>query len=103
MTYLYKKQKLLLGLITKLANTERLDKLTLMKTMFLIAKEKQQKFSMYAFHPYKYGPYSSKLQSDLKYLQQKGLVEVFEQSGKTKIKGLTKIGIENAVLPKTRL
>lgn len=66
-----KKQKLLLGVLEKLKKNNRLDKLTLMKIMFLIEKENPPKFAMYHFHPYKYGPFSSKMYSDLNYLQKK--------------------------------
>ncbi len=64
-----KKQKLLLGVLENLGNNNRLDKLTLMKIMFLIEKENTPKFAMYHFHPYKHGPFSFKMYSDLNYLQ----------------------------------
>ena len=66
-----KKQKLLLGVLEYLRNNNRLDKLTLMKIMFLIEKENPPKFAMYHFHPYKFGPFSFKIYSDLNYLLKK--------------------------------
>jgi len=69
-----KKQKMLLGVIENLRNHNRLDKLTLMKIMFLIEKENPPKFAMYHFHPYKFGPFSSKMYSDLNYLQKNDII-----------------------------
>jgi len=43
--------------------------------MFIYFKEAKYKFSMYAFYPGKYGPYSSKIMDDLEYYCKKGYVE----------------------------
>ena len=68
---IYRKQRLLLGLIDFLNKQQRIDKLTLMKSMFIISQEVPVKYAKYHFHPYKFGPYSAKLYQDLEYLEKK--------------------------------
>lgn len=95
---MYKKQRLLLGLVQKLKTKNRLDNLTLMKCMFLLAKKFDFQFSMYSFHPYKYGPYSSKLTSDMIYLAKKGYLKVEDLNKSSRIKGITNAGINEALI-----
>ncbi|MHA1680088.1 MAG: hypothetical protein ACTSUE_03705, partial [Promethearchaeota archaeon] len=72
---MFHRQRMLLGLIDLLEEIDRSNKLTLVKILFLLAKEQSPKFSMYGFHPYKYGPFSTKMYSDLSYFCKKGFIE----------------------------
>lgn len=71
---IYRRQRLLLGLIDFLNTCKRLDRLTLIKSMFLISKNIPLKFAHYHFHPYKFGPYSAKLYQDLAILENSNLI-----------------------------
>jgi len=77
---IYRRQRLLLGLINFLNKQQRFDKLTLMKSMFLISQEVSIKFAKYHFHPYKFGPYSAKLYQDLAYLERNSLTTTTESN-----------------------
>jgi uncharacterized protein (DUF488 family) len=88
---LFKKQKLLLGLIHHLSDINQMTKLHLTKLMFLITKEKTPKFSTYHFHPYKFGPFSYAMYSDINYLVQKGYL-IDNQVDSKYIPQLTKKG-----------
>ena len=66
---------MLLGVIDFLERIDRPNKLTLVKILFLLAKEQPPKFSMYGFHPYKYGPFSTKMYSDFSYFCKKEYIE----------------------------
>ncbi len=69
------RQRFLLGVVDFLQKHGRSTKLDMMKVMFLIARERPPGFSMYGFYPYKLGPFSSQIYSDLSYFSTKGLVE----------------------------
>ena len=71
---IYRRQRLLLGLIDFLISIKSLDRLTLVKSMFLISKEIPLKFAHYHFHPYKFGPFSAKLYQDLAILEKLKLI-----------------------------
>jgi len=73
------RQRFLLGVVDFLQKHGRSTKLDMMKVMFVIAKERPPGFSMYGFYPYKYGPYSSQIYSDLNYFSTKGLIEESEK------------------------
>ncbi|MBN2157697.1 MAG: DUF488 domain-containing protein [Candidatus Lokiarchaeota archaeon] len=93
---LYRKQRLLLGLINFLNEQERLDRLTLMKSMFLISQEIPIKFAKYHFHPYKFGPYSAKLYQDLAYMEKNSLITTPDP----KTVNLTNSGLKEMEFPK---
>ena len=88
---MFKKQKLLLGLIHHLSDINQMTKFHLTKLMFLITQEKTPKFSTYHFHPYKFGPFSYAMYSDINYLVQKGFL-TDNQADSKYIPQLTKKG-----------
>ncbi len=94
---MYKKQRLLLGLISHLSDKKKMTKLHLIKLMFLITKENTPKFSHYHFHPYKYGPFSYALYSDLNYFVQKNFLSI-ESNDSKYIPKLTELGEKEAFL-----
>ncbi|MHA1997145.1 MAG: DUF488 domain-containing protein [Promethearchaeota archaeon] len=71
---MFLRQRMLLGVIDLIEQLDRSNKLTLIKVLFLLAKEHPPRFTMYGFHPYKYGPFSTKIYSDLSYFGRKGYV-----------------------------
>lgn len=74
------KHRFLLGVIHELQQAVRTSRLDLVKFIFLIAKQNPPSFKAYSFHPYKYGPWSAALYSDLAYLEREGLVEQHEHA-----------------------
>ncbi|MHA1699414.1 MAG: hypothetical protein ACTSWN_11280 [Promethearchaeota archaeon] len=84
---MYWRRRLLLGTIEFLEQKRRNTKLTLMNAMFLLSKEMTFDFSMYSFYPDKHGPFSSKLSSDLSYLDKKGFINEFEKTIKITVLG----------------
>ncbi len=72
---MFKKRRLLLGVIDELNRLNRFDPLTLMKVMFLLTKQKSPQFSTYGYYAYKYGPFSSELYSDMRLLVKQELLE----------------------------
>ncbi len=96
---MFKKQKLLLGLINHLSDINKITKFHLTKLMFLITQEKTPKFSIYHFHPYKFGPFSYAMYSDMNYLIQQGYLINNEEDSKyiPKItdKALTELEIDS--------
>ncbi len=68
------RQKLLLGLISYLEGKNRNSRLDLVKFMFLLSEECSLPFVGYSFHPYKYGPWSASMYSDLNFFEQKGFI-----------------------------
>lgn len=96
----YKKQRLLLGLIDFLSDTNQNTRLHLTKLMFLITQEKTPRFSTYHFHPYTYGPFSYQMYSDIAYLEKKGLLS-HNSSDAKKIPTLTTVGKKEAEISKS--
>lgn len=72
---MFKKRRLLLGVIDELNRLNRFDPLTLMKIMFLLTKQKTPKYSTYGYYAYKYGPFSSEIYSDMRLLVKQDLLE----------------------------
>lgn len=78
-----KKQELLMNVINILDKVGRSNKLTLIKIMFLIHKQNKINYSSYNFYPYKYGPFSTRIYSDLYYFYKQGLLsKVSEEDDK---------------------
>ncbi len=72
---MFKKRRLLLGVISELNRLNRYDLLTLMKVMFLLTKQKPPRFSTYGYYAYKYGPFSSEIYSDMRLLIKQDLLQ----------------------------
>ncbi|MEX2718366.1 MAG: DUF488 family protein [Candidatus Sigynarchaeota archaeon] len=74
------RQRFLLGVVDFLQKHGRSTKLDIIKVMFVIAKERPPGFSMYGFYPYKIGPFSSQIYSDLSFFAAKGIVEEIDKA-----------------------
>src|SRR5690554_6595445 len=71
---MYKRQKILLSLITLLESS---NKTRIQKLMFLVCRDLQP--PPYYFFPYKFGPFSFSLDNDLKRLTEKELITVSDR------------------------
>jgi uncharacterized protein (DUF488 family) len=71
------KQRALLTLVESLEQHSLNTKTAIMKALFLLKHDFRidEKIRFYSFFPYKYGPYSEAVYSDLNYLASKGLLE----------------------------
>ena len=82
MTLLNKRQKVLLSVIDTLERHGKNTKTFIMKALFLIKQDfrADEKIRFYSFFPYKYGPFSEAVYSDLNYLVKQGFVEETQTS-----------------------
>jgi uncharacterized protein (DUF488 family) len=89
---LYNRQRALLGVIEQLNSFGKESKTYLVKTLFLLKKEKYN--VDYDFFPYKLGPFSQTLYWDLDYLKKESLIDSKEKRITNKGKKETKLGEE---------
>lgn len=94
---MYHKRRLLLGTIAFLHHKCRLDRMTLIKILFLLTQEQPPPFSMYSFHAYDYGPFSRELYLDLNFLARGGFLVELEKNMNPAIR-LTPVGYQEGEL-----
>jgi uncharacterized protein (DUF488 family) len=82
--FLLNRQKALLKALPYCSNDGRINRLELVKIMFLVKMESQieKVMKFYSFLPYDYGPFSYTLYSDLTYFEQNGLIKRAMEKGK---------------------